>query len=167
MRSVYTKVMLAICDFHQNGSACYSHFLDKSALLAIPEIDKKERKEMAKKDFSSTAEQNLKAMFGIAPKGEEEQKKEKAAEPTPGTDKKEPVDDLNKEPVKKNPGAAEQEGQIIPPGYVLKKEGKSIRATILFRPSTLQRLRERAAEEGTSFNELCNQYLEKCLNERR
>jgi hypothetical protein len=41
MRSVYTKVMLAICDFHQNGSACYSHFLDKSALLAIPKNDRK------------------------------------------------------------------------------------------------------------------------------
>ena len=114
---------------------------------------------MGKKDFTQTAaQQNLMKFFN----------KEEAA---PGTDAEQPQE--TKKPIKKKAskkdtaGAADQsqaaEGNNTPFGYVLKKESKSQRATILFRQSTLKALKEKASEEGKSFNELCTEILENYL----
>ena len=51
----------------------------------------------------------------------------------------------------------------IPRGYTIKRESKSERTSIVFRPSTLSALRAAAEEKGTSFNELCNEILENYL----
>lgn len=113
---------------------------------------------MGKKDFTQTAaQQNLMKFFN----------KEGAA---PGTDAEQAQE--TKKPIKKKAskkdtaGAADQsqaEGSNTPFGYVLKKESKSQRATILFRQSTLKALKEKASEEGKSFNELCTEILENYL----
>lgn len=114
---------------------------------------------MGKKDFTQTAaQQNLMKFFN----------KEEAA---PGTDAEQAQE--TKKPIKKKAskkdtaGAADQsqaaEGSNTPFGYVLKKESKSQRATILFRQSTLKALKEKASEEGKSFNELCTEILENYL----
>lgn len=134
-------VMLAISNLNENCNACYFKIDEKGAFG-----------NMGKKDFTKSAiTENLAAMFAA---GEEAQGEKKE---TPKKQK----------PAKKKQGAAEQEGQIIPPGYVLKKESKSERTSILFRPSTLKGLREAAEEEGKSFNELCNSIFENYLAERR
>lgn len=118
---------------------------------------------MAKKDFTeiigkatteTMAKKNFNNLFGTD---------EQAAEPS-RSEPKEPPRAKTKKPIREK--AAEQ-GANIPSGYVLKKESKSIRASILFRPSTLNGLKQRAEEEGKSFNELCTEILENYLTEGR
>ena len=111
---------------------------------------------MGKKDFSqvgqTAAQQVLNNFFdtgSTAPGPETEKPKEKKPR------KKVELDHSRTD--------QRQPGGEVPPGYVLKKESKSERATILFRHSTLKALREKAAQEGKSFNELCNEILENYL----
>ena len=120
---------------------------------------------MAKKDFTdiigkatneTMAKQNFNNLFGTD---------EQATEPSRSEPKETPKK-KTKKPIKEK-AAEETKGAFVPVGYVLKKEGKSQRATILFRPSTLNGLKQRAEEEGKSFNELCNEILENYLTEGR
>lgn len=119
---------------------------------------------MAKKSFTETAAaQNLVAMFGA---GEDVKRDPLTGSEAERTRKQKKAPRKKKqEPIKGNPGTAAEPG-AIPKGYVLKKESKSIRASILFRPSTLEDLKDWATEKGISFNELVNELLETALEGR-
>ena len=113
---------------------------------------------MGKKNFAeSDTAKNLVAMFGA----EGDQGEDTQAEKKTKTEK-----EKKQKPAKKKPGAAAPAADI-PRGYVMKKESKSQRSSILFRPSTLEDLKAAAEKRGISFNDLCNQILENFLEEER
>ena len=58
------------------------------------------------------------------------------------------------------PNAAE-----VPAGYVLKRESKTKRTSLVMRPSYFERLEDLAAKRGEKRNELLNQIIEEDLNE--
>lgn len=65
------------------------------------------------------------------------------------------------EPEKPTPKRKKKAPAItIPKGYRLEKELKSERLQLLIRPTTKQALKERAAKEGISVNDLINRVLE-------
>lgn len=53
-----------------------------------------------------------------------------------------------------------QQGFTVPEGYILTQEPKSKRLQLLVRPHTLEALKQTAAAQGLSVNELCNRILE-------
>ena len=52
------------------------------------------------------------------------------------------------------------EGVTIPKGYKLVKENKSERMQLLVRPATKEAIRQAAAAQGISMNDLVNQILD-------
>ena len=58
-----------------------------------------------------------------------------------------------------------QEGFSIPKGYKLVKENKTERIQLLVRPTTKAALKQKAAAQGTSLNDLINQILDKYVEE--
>ena len=52
------------------------------------------------------------------------------------------------------------EGVTIPKGYKLVKENKSERMQLLVRPATKEAIRQAAAAQGLSMNDLVNQILD-------
>ena len=54
------------------------------------------------------------------------------------------------------------EGLVIPKGYRIAKEPKSIRMQLLLRPATKESIKLRAKAQGISMNELINRVLEMC-----
>lgn len=59
----------------------------------------------------------------------------------------------------------QQEGVTIPEGYKLVKEYKTERIQLLIRPTTKAALKQMAAAQGTSLNDLINQILDKSIEE--
>ena len=53
-----------------------------------------------------------------------------------------------------------QEGLAIPKGYKLVKEYKSERMQLLVRPATKEAIKQAAAAQGVSMNDLVNQILD-------
>ncbi len=56
--------------------------------------------------------------------------------------------------------APQPEGVTIPKGYKLVKENKSERMQLLVRPATKEAIRQAAAAQGLSMNDLVNQILD-------
>ena len=61
--------------------------------------------------------------------------------------------------------AQQQEDVTIPEGYKLVKEYKTERIQLLIRPTTKAALKQKAAAQGTSLNDLINQILDKYTEE--
>lgn len=59
------------------------------------------------------------------------------------------------------PNAAE-----VPEGYVLKRESKTKRTSLVMRPSTFEKLEDLAAKQGKSRNDLLNDIIEDYLKEK-
>lgn len=56
-----------------------------------------------------------------------------------------------------------QNNFTVPKGYKLTKESKSVRMTILIRPTTKEALQRVTDSQGISMNELINQLIENYL----
>jgi hypothetical protein len=77
----------------------------------------------------------------------------------------EPREEPKKAPAKKAQAKKPKEEQTapavsIPKGYRLEKELKSERLQLLIRPTTKQALKDKAAKEGVSVNDLINRILD-------
>lgn len=55
------------------------------------------------------------------------------------------------------------EGFIIPKGYRLERETKSVRLQLLVRPATKEAIKDLAAAQGLSMNDLINSILEEYI----
>ena len=99
----------------------------------ITDQAKGDYKEMAKKDFKK----NTAEMFLSVPA--EEAKAVNADQ-------------------KETPG-----GFVVPKGYRLEKETKSVRLQLLVRPGTKEAIKDLAAQQGLSMNDLINTILEEYL----
>lgn len=64
------------------------------------------------------------------------------------------------------PQAAAQEGLAIPKGYKLVKENKSARMQLLIRPTIKDAIKEEAAAQGLSMNDLVNNIFEEYMERK-
>lgn len=99
-----------------------------------------------------TTEEIAIGIFG----GETERPKKPAAVADPG-DQEAPA----------APAKPEAEAGTIPEGYKLTRESKTARTQILLRPTIKEKLRQIAAAEDTSINELINAAIDKYIEERQ
>ena len=53
----------------------------------------------------------------------------------------------------------------VPDGYVLKRESKTRRTSLVLRPSTFEKLEDLAADQGKSRNDLINEIIEQYIND--
>ena len=56
-----------------------------------------------------------------------------------------------------------QEGFVVPKGYRLEREVKSVRMQLLVRPTTKDAIKNAAAAQGLSMNDLVNQILDEYI----